>query len=339
MAALVRSYIRFDPQRVEKMLSTGYSPSLIAAWMMLQSQAEQQVQRGRFKSLGILKAAMDCAEETGGPKARMSQLIPALLDRGDLVRLDDGTYYADGWDELQEGDQDPKQRMVLVRGRKARPGDSESPGAIRNRRYRAKKGDPEEVPCDGVTASHGDAHVTSHGDAPEETRDASHEAGLVPSQSRVTRGVSISRKQKAEGIDTDSRHQDAASAGMHAVEKPTGPTLGPEGTALVQGYQQLGYVQPSAVDRIKAEEFVVELDAMTVPDILARMADHLVYCDRHHLPKPRTLAGFWPTLRRENEFRRDNGTKPRRSTARVPSQGLTDIGAMLRAAVAGGAVQ
>lgn len=80
---------------------------------------------------------------------------------------------------------------------------------------------------------------------------------------------------------------------------------------LLLGYQALGYTQPSAVDQVRAEEFISELTVLTVSEMLARMAQHLEHCEQAHLPKPKSLAGFWRTLRAENDFRRDSGAKPR----------------------------
>jgi hypothetical protein len=104
---------------VENKLAAGYTPAQVGAFVMLLSQAEQQPQRGRFRTLGELRAAMDCMVEKVGKTARMSPFVPFLIDRKDVIRLDDGTYYVEGWDEWQEGNWQVAERMRRVRERKA----------------------------------------------------------------------------------------------------------------------------------------------------------------------------------------------------------------------------
>ena len=104
----------------------------------------------------------------------------------------------------------------------------------------------------------------------------------------------------------------------------------PEAVALVQGYQELGYPQPSAVDQIRATEFVAELAYLAVPEMLDRMREHLVWCEREGKPRPGSLSGFWNTLRAQNDFRRDGGAQPRDAGGRVRVDGLQriDLGAL-----------
>ena len=116
--------------------------------------------------------------------------------------------------------------------------------------------------------------------------------------------------------------------GMRAERKPTQP-MSPRAVELVQGFQALGYAQPSASDRMKAEEYVTELTVLTVPEMLARMAQHLEWCEQNRKPRPATLGGFWKTLRMENDYRRDNGASP--ASSREPPNGrMTSIGDIMR---------
>lgn len=138
----MRSYFRVDPQMVEKKLAAGYAPAQVGAFVMLLSQAEQQPQRGRFRSLGELRAAMDCKVEEAGKGAGMSKFVPFLLEQGDVVRLDDGRYYVDGWDEWQEGDWQVAERMRRVRERK-NPGTKHADTARQSASRNNETGDSE----------------------------------------------------------------------------------------------------------------------------------------------------------------------------------------------------
>jgi hypothetical protein len=113
---------------VENKLAAGYTPMQVGAFVMLLSQAEQQPQRGRFRSLVELRAAMDCMVEKAGKAAGMSKFVPFLLERGDVVKLADGRYYVDGWDEWQEGNWQVAERMRRVRERKS--GDASPPEGV-----------------------------------------------------------------------------------------------------------------------------------------------------------------------------------------------------------------
>lgn len=173
----MRSYIRHDPKTVEEKLAAGYTLAQIGALAMLHDQAEQQPERGRFKSMALLVASMDCMVEEHGPKARVSQHIPFLMDREEVVKLDAGGYYVTGWDELQEGDHSPQARMELVRGRRGRPGDQSSAGAQRQRQYRARKGvtnhvtNPDSDASPSEPTSDGDVTADSDASPAPRTRD------------------------------------------------------------------------------------------------------------------------------------------------------------------------
>src|SRR3990167_7292009 len=72
--------------------------------------AEQQIPRGRFRNVRVLKALL-------GDYGRH---VKALVERGDVTVLPDGGLYVDGWDEWQEGDVTVKERMARIRRRKHR---------------------------------------------------------------------------------------------------------------------------------------------------------------------------------------------------------------------------
>lgn len=160
-ARLMRSYIRMDPQMVEKKLAQGYSLAQIGAYAMLMNQAEQQPERGWFKSMGVLREAMDCMAEEFGAKAKVSQHLPFLFEQRDVVKIE-GRYYVEGWNEWQEGDHTPQARMELVRGRKGRPGDPGSSGAKRQRAYRARLNGADAAPA-GASQESVTSDVTNAG--------------------------------------------------------------------------------------------------------------------------------------------------------------------------------
>jgi hypothetical protein len=326
----MRSYIRFDPQKIEEMLKAGYTLAQVGAYYMLQSQAEQQPERGRFKSMGVLKAAMDCAEEVGGPKARASQHVPFLLERGDVVVLDDGSYYANDWDELQEGDIAPKERMDALRGRRGRPGDPESPGARRQRRYRSRQAPDEATPVTPIVTSQSEGNCsvtkTPSDMSLSDVSDVSSDASLRAYAGRKHKAIAIA-EGTSDGDASPSGDGDAVTGAVQAPKKPTGPSMSPEAVELVQGYQELGYTQPSATDCLKAEEFVAELRCLTVAEMLDRMRDMLAWCERERKPRPGSLGGFWNSLRQENDHRRDNGARPRDHSAESRTGGLGRIDA------------
>lgn len=114
----MRTYFRMLPDFFErKALGTesrpAYPPAAIAALVGVLCLAEQQPQRGRFKSRRLLQVLL---EENGG-KA-YGKHVPYLIKNGDLAELPDGSLYVDGWDELQEGDAKSTDRVRRFRDRK-----------------------------------------------------------------------------------------------------------------------------------------------------------------------------------------------------------------------------
>jgi hypothetical protein len=106
---MTRAYIRVDPGLYErKVIEDGYPLPAVAALVGCFCMAELQPIRGKFRDQSVLRALL-------GAGARW---VPYLIEQGDLVVLDNGSLYVDGWDEWQEGDVTVKERMVRIRNRK-----------------------------------------------------------------------------------------------------------------------------------------------------------------------------------------------------------------------------
>lgn len=115
-----RSYFRTLPDLYErKAFGTDkhppYPPVALACFMGVLCFAEQQPERGRFKSSRVLVALLE------GPhgKGRMiAKQLPFLVARGDVIEQPDGSLYVEGWDELQEGNWQVAERMQRYRDRR-----------------------------------------------------------------------------------------------------------------------------------------------------------------------------------------------------------------------------
>ena len=198
----MRSYFRVDPRIVENKLKDGYTPAQVGAYLMLLSQAEQQPQRGRFRSSVELRAAMDCMVEESGPAAAMAKYVPFLLNQGDVVKLGPGDphyvdgypYYVDGWDEWQEGNWQVAERMRRVRERKHLGG----PGTPPVTRTVSRIDTPPVTSADTVPVTPPVTADVTVGVTPDVTaRDArrSAAAALVP-RAAASR-IAVSRQQQA----------------------------------------------------------------------------------------------------------------------------------------------
>ena len=99
---LPRAYLRIDP-------NIDQHPD-IAAMIQLLCAAHRQVDRGRFRDLSIVERSIG--------KGRVRKAI----ERGDLVPLDDGRWYLQGWDDWQEGDLTVGDRMRRMRSRRKEAG-------------------------------------------------------------------------------------------------------------------------------------------------------------------------------------------------------------------------
>jgi hypothetical protein len=103
------------PPRHSAKVHPPYPPAAIAAYVGVLCLGEQQPQRGRFSSRGVLVESLKGGEGHGRPMARQ---VDFLITQGDLIAQVDGSLYIDGWDELQEGDWQVAERMQRYRGRK-----------------------------------------------------------------------------------------------------------------------------------------------------------------------------------------------------------------------------
>lgn len=116
-----RAYFRTLPDLYErKAFGTDthppYPAAAVACFIGVLCFAEQQPERGRFKSQRLVKALLEGPRGEGTAIARM---IPFLIAQGDLIERPDGSLYVDGWDELQEGDWQAAERVQRHRARNA----------------------------------------------------------------------------------------------------------------------------------------------------------------------------------------------------------------------------
>lgn len=102
----MKAYIRLDPLVDES--KADYSPAQFGAFIKVLALAARQKQHGRFRSRRALEMILP------GPYAR---LLPHLFAEGDLVELESGAVYVDGYDEWQEGDHTVAERMRRLRNR------------------------------------------------------------------------------------------------------------------------------------------------------------------------------------------------------------------------------
>lgn len=105
----LRAYHRVDPLMDER--KSHYSPAQLGAYLKVQLVAGRQAQRGTFRSLDSLRAAL--------PNA-YARHIDFLVKERDLVVRKDGTVYVDGWQEWQEGDLTVGERMARLRDKRRR---------------------------------------------------------------------------------------------------------------------------------------------------------------------------------------------------------------------------
>ena len=123
-----RAYLRTDPGIWRrKVVEQRYPAALFAAFQAVLCLAEEQPDRGRFRSERLLRLLLD--EPKDGVRVLWGRHVTELVRRGDLVRLADGTLYVDGWDEWQEGDVTVRERMQrLLAARAAGMGQDEIEG-------------------------------------------------------------------------------------------------------------------------------------------------------------------------------------------------------------------
>lgn len=116
---MTRAYIRKDPQLFQrKVVEQAYPAGAYAAFEAVLCLAEEQPERGRFRSERLLRLILD--EPKDGLRLGWGKWVAYLIEHGDLVRLQDGSLYVDGWDDWQEGDVTVKERMERLRNRAKR---------------------------------------------------------------------------------------------------------------------------------------------------------------------------------------------------------------------------
>jgi hypothetical protein len=102
----MRAYLRLDPNLPDR--KSEYPDGAYRAYIDTLCFAEQQPQRGRFRSRRLLSVLLE----------KRSKWIPYLISHGDLTETDTGKLYVDGWDEWQEGDVTVTERMRRLRSRR-----------------------------------------------------------------------------------------------------------------------------------------------------------------------------------------------------------------------------
>ena len=105
---MTRAYLRLDPGFFErKVIRQCYPPAVAITLIGVLCLAESQPERGRFRDERLLRAML----------GDLGRNVPYLLAHGDLIRLNDGRIYPEGWDEWQEGDWKVGERVRRIRGR------------------------------------------------------------------------------------------------------------------------------------------------------------------------------------------------------------------------------
>lgn len=122
-----RAYLRYSPRAFhEKVVVDGYPPGAYAAFNAVLCLAEEQPERGRFRSEKLLRLMLDEPED--GVRIGWGKWVRYLIDHGDLMRQDRGSLYVVGWDEWQEGDVTVAERMTRLRAKKSHGADRNGSG-------------------------------------------------------------------------------------------------------------------------------------------------------------------------------------------------------------------
>lgn len=124
-----RAYLRYSPSTFkDKVVDDGYPAGAFAAFSAVLCLAEEQPERGRFRSERLLRLLLD--EPKDGVRLGWGKWVSYLVDHGDIRRQQDGSLYVVGWDEWQEGDVTVAERMKRLRDRK-RNGDDRNEGGAK----------------------------------------------------------------------------------------------------------------------------------------------------------------------------------------------------------------
>lgn len=104
-----RIYQRLDPGAFRRLgFQRHYTPAQFGAYIACLNEAEYQPERGRFRDMDLLKAALT------RPYAAH---LPFLIQDGQLRVEPDGSVLVDGWDDYQEGDMTGAERQARWRAR------------------------------------------------------------------------------------------------------------------------------------------------------------------------------------------------------------------------------
>jgi len=118
----VRAYLRYSPRTFyDKAVVDRYPPGAFAAFSAVLCLAEEQPERGRFRSERLLRLHLD--EPMDGIRIGWGKWVAYLLEHGDLERRPDGSLYVAGWDEWQEGDVTVAERMARLRAKRSNAAD------------------------------------------------------------------------------------------------------------------------------------------------------------------------------------------------------------------------
>jgi hypothetical protein len=103
---MTRAYLRLDPGYDER--KAAYPDGPYATLIACICLGESQPHRGRFRSERFLRSLLE----------KRARWVPYLVSHGDLLVLDDGRLYVDGWDEWQEGDWKVMERVERIRNKR-----------------------------------------------------------------------------------------------------------------------------------------------------------------------------------------------------------------------------
>lgn len=318
----MRSYIRVDPELAERKKKANYPDGAFATFCEVLCAAEHQPQRGRFQSLAILRAYL----------GRRSRWIPFLLEKKDLVLLEGGVLYVEGWDEWQEGDWLVKERMTKVRERRGEPSVDRSPGAIRTAAWRLRK---QILERDGYTCQYcGDAtyerdwlvleHVIPNGPSTAENlvaacrpcnkrkgRRTPAQAGMrLISDIRDTSQVMSDASPPSEPLAVSGKRLAVSTSQVVRHENPNDDPV----AQLQLWWHEFVGRQISEHDKQAAAAFIVDYPRLGLDGIKARIIEHAAWRVENRKPPLGKLEFYRDTLRDREAHLADMGMmKPRES--------------------------
>lgn len=119
----------------------------------------------------------------------------------------------------------------------------------------------------------------------------------------------------------------AQPAEVRSDERPKKLPLSPWCEEVLVGYHEVTALAPTDTDRIAVCDFELEIGKYMPADVaVARMQQHVGWCDTHGHQRPRSVKGFWKTLRTEAEYRASNQAAARSGTR---TNGMSSAGDVL----------